>query len=262
MAKCAFCPSDAKLTGEHVWSDWICELFPDVRVTFRKWGYDPSVPEKRWDADSMDHEVKVVCKACNEGWMSNLESQHAQPSMKSPILSDAPLMLSTKQLVSIAIFAFKTAVIGDATERKRSPFFRVEMRREFAATLRMPAGFQVWIGCIDESDPHHGVFRRRYWESPPRAARGFHIYNTTWGIGRFLFQATATKWADVRDRHFMVPHLTQSEEWNRYSIPIWPMMNGPIEESWPPIGHIGHDILYEYGERWGRVGISDPKLMG
>src|SRR5262249_18288537 len=141
LRPCAFCLNEAKLTGEHVWSDWICELFPDVRVTFRRWHAGTQTAE--WDTVGMDHTLRVVCKSCNERWMSDLESKHASPAMKSLILSESLAKLSTAHLRSIAIFAFKTAVICDYSERKRLPFFPALVRRKFANTLRIPLGFQV-----------------------------------------------------------------------------------------------------------------------
>lgn len=113
-------------------------------MIFRKWSAgDAEV--KEWEAGSMDHTAKVVCVPCNTGWMSDLESRHAKPAMKQMILSDNPTYLTTEQLVSIAICAFKTAVIGDHTERGKLPFFPAQARRRFANTLRIPLGFQVWV---------------------------------------------------------------------------------------------------------------------
>lgn len=253
MPQCAFCLREAKLSGEHVWSDWICELFPDIRVTFRKWhAGNPNVVNE-WNAESMDHRVNVVCKPCNEGWMSDLEAKHASPAIKPLILSPNSVTLTTEQLVSISIFAFKTAVIGDHTERQKLPFFPALIRRKFANTLKLPIGFQVWIGCISESDPHHGVFRRHYWEAPTKARHGFQIYGTTWGVGRFVFQCTATRWRKRGDRRHMLPHLTQDHNWDSFAIPVWPMLDGPFIAKWPPARHLGYDLLYEFSDRWNRI---------
>ena len=248
MPKCAFCLREAKLSGEHIWSDWICELFPEIRVIFRNWmAGDAEVRE--WEATSLDQRAKVVCKPCNEGWMSNLESQHAKPAMGGMILFPTPTALSTENLVSITLFAFKTAVIGDHVQRNKLPFFPVSTRYEFAETLRLPLGFHVWIGCIDETDPYHGVFRRRYWKTPPKIANGFKLYVCTWGIGRFLLQAATIFPSDDAINSELVFHLMQHQKWDSFSIPIWPMLNGPIIAKWPPAGHLGHNLLDEFCDR-------------
>jgi hypothetical protein len=246
MPQCAFCLREAKLTGEHIWSDWICELYPDIRVIFRKWSAgDSGVSE--WETGSMDHTAKVVCKRCNEGWMSNLESCHAKPAMKDAILSEERTILDTEKLAAISRFAFKTAVIGDHTERKKLPFFPSQVRRRFANTLKIPDGFQVWIGCIGENDRHHGVFRRRYWHTPQGAPAGLKLFVVTWGVGRFIFQATATRWNRGSYRKHLLPFLTQDRNWDSFSIPIWPMLTGPLKAQWPPGSHLSDNMLDERG---------------
>jgi hypothetical protein len=251
MPQCAFCLQHGKMSAEHIWSAWICELFPDIEVTFRQWSVTDAV-QKEWDAP-MGLTTKVVCKACNEGWMSDLESGHAKPAMKSLILSGDPVILDTARLVSIAIFAFKTAVIGNHMGRDQLPFFPSQVRRRFANTLRIPPGFQVWMGRLADSDPHHGVFRQRYWKTPTGTTNGYHLYGVTWGIGRFVFQATATRWTSGRNRRNVLPHLTQDSYFDSFSIPIWPMLNGPITAEWPPRHHLGHDVLYQFCDRWKEI---------
>ena len=244
MSQCAFCSRDAKLSGEHIWADWICELFPDQRVIFRKWVVgDTSIRE--WEAQSMDLKTKVVCKPCNEGWMSDLESKHAEPTTKSMILRDAAVALSTEHLTSIAISAFKTAVIGDHMQRNKLPFFSAQDRHTFASTLRTPFGFHVWIGCISAIDRNHGVFRRRYWNTPPERADGFKLYMSTWGIGRFITQTIAVR----PNNDETLFHVGQSEKWNSFAIPVWPMLAEPIVAEWPPPLYLGDDLLDEFCDR-------------
>jgi hypothetical protein len=81
------------MSAERLWSDWICELFPDLKVRFRQWSITDAT-HKVWDAP-MGLTAKVVCKVCNEGWMSDLESGHAKSAMKSLILSNDPVILDT-----------------------------------------------------------------------------------------------------------------------------------------------------------------------
>jgi hypothetical protein len=253
MPQCAFCLREAKLTGEHIWSDWICELFPDIRVIFRKqFAHDGMI--KEWEG-SMDCTTNVVCKQCNEGWMSDLESNHAKPSMQAMILGDSPITLDTRRMVSIAIFAFKSAVIGDLMQPKRPLYFSSLARRRFSHTLSIPTGCQVWVGCIGEPDPHHGVCRMRYWCTAPGAPNGYHIYAFTWGVGRFIFQLTATRWKRGRLRRQIIPHLTQNPYWDYFSIPIWSGTGVPVSTivKWPPSRHLSHNVLDDFTNRWEKM---------
>jgi hypothetical protein len=249
MKKCAFCLRTGKLSGEHIWSDWICELFPPLEIKVKKWSAGEK-EVKEWESISLDHKASVVCKSCNEGWMSDLEGNHAKPAMKEAILSDAPITLSTEKLVAISMFAFKTIVVADHMERNKLPFFSSLSRVRFRNTLHPPIGFQVWIGCISEFDRHYGFFRWHYMDSPPRVNPGYRLLSVTWGVGRFFFQATAIKFNKRKFRGNLFPHLTQSRDWNSFAIPIWPMLRGEITAKWPPVSHIANYELEQFTYRW------------
>jgi hypothetical protein len=251
MARCAFCLREGKLSGEHLWSDWICELFPDIEVKFRK-RFVSDANATEWEKSGMGHRVKVVCKHCNENWMSDLESKHAKPALKGMILGDAPVRLNREQLVSIAIFAFKSAVIGDHMQNAK-PFFLSLARQKFSRTLAIPSGCQVWIGCIGESDPHHATCGMRYSYTPPGIPNGYHIYTFTWGVGRFVLQLTSTRWKTGRLRRRVIPHLTQNSYWNDAAIPIWSKVQMPAFVQWPPPRHLVGNVLNEFSDRWRRM---------
>src|ERR1700693_2330476 len=82
---CAFCPSIAKISGEHIWSQWMAKLFPSAAVNFSKIEKDGSV-SKRWRMSGLDMAANVVCKTCNETWMSAVEVEYAKPAMADLIL--------------------------------------------------------------------------------------------------------------------------------------------------------------------------------
>src|ERR1700760_4060155 len=104
MSPCLFCPKVATLTGEHIWSEWMSDLLPGERHLFRRqFAGDPNV--RTWESNSVNVKAHVVCETCNNGWMSDLESQHAKPAMQELILSDKPVNLTAERIRSIAIFA-------------------------------------------------------------------------------------------------------------------------------------------------------------
>jgi hypothetical protein len=67
-AECAFCPSTAKLSGEHIWSDWMNALFPGKKK------YLNIIERTIWSSNALDWKAKVISEPCNNGWMSNIES--------------------------------------------------------------------------------------------------------------------------------------------------------------------------------------------
>jgi len=262
MPYCAFCSRSATLTGEHIWSQWMGKLFPEQRLVFRKQlANDPVV--RIWETSSVDLTVKIVCEPCNNGWMSDLEAQHAKPAMQDMILSDRPVLLSAERIYSISVFAFKTAVIGYHMERKISPSFpasvfsRSHLRR-FATSLRIPAGVQVWIGCIGTDDPRHGLFRMRYAKTPPGFVNGFKLYACTFGIGRFVLQLVATEWTKGSLRRRMVPNVGQNPIWNSMAIPVWPTLGQAVQ--WPPSQQMRDDTVNGFSDRWRRFTVPAVPL--
>jgi len=70
---CVFCgTTTAKITNEHVFADWISEPFRHEPVgTAEMVESDGST--RAFPAVPFQQKVRVVCKPCNEGWMSSLE---------------------------------------------------------------------------------------------------------------------------------------------------------------------------------------------
>ena len=118
-----------------------------MRYTIRQKGPDGTVV-RRWSATTINLKAPVVCGPCNNGWMSDLENDHAKPVMQDMILHGAPRMLQPSDIASIAAFAFKTTVVTDHMHPRRKPFFSSATRYRFAASLAIPDGVQMWIGAF------------------------------------------------------------------------------------------------------------------
>jgi len=102
---------------------------------------------RQWVSDSLNWKAKVVCKTCNETWMSEIESKHAKPSMTDLIRLRWPLVIDEKRANSLAIFAFKTAVVFDHVARNRPPFFSRSARRQFRRHLAVPPMVRMWMAA-------------------------------------------------------------------------------------------------------------------
>jgi hypothetical protein len=119
--ECAFCPATAKMSGEHIWSDWMNGLLPGKKRFISK-DKDGKVIFQRI-AKELDWTAKVVCKPCNETWMSKIEGDHAKPSMEDLITGKLDIPIMQSRANSIALFGFKTAVVLDHLRRDPEPFF-------------------------------------------------------------------------------------------------------------------------------------------
>jgi hypothetical protein len=82
--KCIFCQREGKPSREHLWPRWAQDLLEqeerDQRVPHSIEPHD--APAKRWNAPPFTATLKDVCRACNQGWMSQIEAEakkHAEP---------------------------------------------------------------------------------------------------------------------------------------------------------------------------------------
>jgi hypothetical protein len=248
--KCAFCPKPAD-SGEHLWSAWICRLPPfNVKAVFRTKLARENQKLRQWVTKGFDRKEKEVCESCNNGWMSDLENFHAKPCMEGVILSANPTTISPECVVSMAIYAFKLAVIGDHMNTKKKPFFSSAIRQRFRRSLSLPSGIHVWIGCLGELDRNHAVYRMNYANSSAKVKNGIRLYTFTWGVGRLILQLAAIKFKNTRLRRFPPPSIFQSPLWNQYAIPMFPVTSDGIH--WPPSQHLSGTILDEFTNRFAR----------
>ncbi len=254
MKGCAFCRAAARLSGEHIWSDWINGVVPGRSYTFRRIAPDGSVLNQ-WTSSGLDLRAKVVCESCNSSWMSAIENDAAKPTIAGVLLG-CPVSLLPAGIVSIAVWAFKLAVIADYMQSHRpKPFFPERARTAFRETLKIPFGVQVWLSAHHNPGSRDGVFKSHYIQAKSGRSRGYEWFVVTYGIAPLLLQVSAVRWnglpAKRPTQH--LPLLTQHPFWDRCSIPLWPRLR-PL--TWPPPGYLGDDMIERFVYRFRELSES------
>src|SRR5712671_523545 len=97
--ECAFCPTSANITAEHLWSSWIGKALKAHNIRHRRKTQTDNVIS--WRTKGLNATAKVVCKTCNGGWMSDLESA-SKLILEDMIVNCKPVTLSPKETVTIA----------------------------------------------------------------------------------------------------------------------------------------------------------------
>jgi hypothetical protein len=254
MAKCSFCtrPADSR---EHIFSDWMIELIPrgksfvcNERILSR----DEYIryPKKR-----IRIVAKVVCSPCNNGWMSDLEGE-LKPILKDALFTETPRIFSTKELSTIAAFAFKTLVIANHKDLKRTPFFPSAERVSFRRNRLIPNGVQVWM-ATRKSIPgkYYGCWKSLSGTSNEPSRYGFSNYMCTWNFQNIVLQVLAMKWKDKRRRKTVpVLPIIQNEYWDDAAIPIWPLSGRELQ--WPPLAYLGEDTFISFRDRLTEYSIT------
>lgn len=146
--RCVFCGSTNKVEAEHVWPHWAAELFvnDDTFTYYRHFvgaGYEPEAPSS-WLQKPFDWKVRAVCKPCNNGWMSDLETA-AKDTLFGSAFSGHDRELPVGVQPTLAAWAIKTAMIVECTNvPSRRGIPRVEY--EHLWEHRVPsANARIWL---------------------------------------------------------------------------------------------------------------------
>jgi hypothetical protein len=218
---CVFCgaPADSQ---EHVWPNWAASLLadegplPHVYQVIHEGRPDE---ERRYSKDAYSVTVRVVCKRCNNGWMSDLESR-AKPYLQA-MLGGHGRDLHEGGLRTPATWALKTSMMVEqlyGPKRRVIPgeehghlFEHGEPSERVRVWMASYAGSQaVALGSPWGVDAETNETGPREWE-PDRGARD--IWTVTILFGPVIFQVFGTT---------ILPLLEGLELNTKHTHRIWP----------------------------------------
>jgi hypothetical protein len=241
--ECAFCDSTASKTGEHVWSKWISRLLPGKKKlrqldTERK-------PIRQRISNTIDWKAPVVCHNCNTRWMSHIvENKHAKPAMTDLILDKSSVPITRERAHSIALFAFKTAVVLDQLVTSREPFFERAARHNFRESLTIPHDVGMWLTRMPTGTG--GEASSLYHEgSTPEGGR-IEVYACTFSVAHLVLQVAA----------FRVHKIRSIEPYNYFpAVPFWPEVASGVV--WPvPTFLVTIKDFNAFTDRWLDVNVT------
>jgi hypothetical protein len=209
---------------------------------------------RSWIAPKLDLKAKVVCAPCNSGWMSDIDDDEAKPILRHLIVDSSPRKIHFSELVSIASFTFKSAVVADHMGPGGDPFFTRLERGAFRERLLLPVGLTMWIGALDST--HHGVFRSRHLKPNRTGENDAGVYAFTNVVGHFVVQLAVARWAVKSPARKFQPIIEQSEEWSQRMIPFYPPTKAV---TWPPPTFVSKSIADELSDRWSQFHLVQPR---
>lgn len=245
---CAFCPNQAtKLTREHLFGDWMGELFNSSGYNFKR--YTEAGLVKKWRRPKLDEKSAVVCRECNNHWMSDLEGE-VKAAFSEVIRAGVKVSLLPRGLALLAAFAFKCAVIADhMSPADGTLFYTSRTRHKFRASFQIPDGIQMWLWAFRGVYAYSGVFNSYYLK--PRPVSGtldglnFHVF--TFLAGHLGFQLVSPKWMDVRRSGQKLPLLCPGGLWDTAAVRFWPLDGHPV--SFPPRHCLSNNSLEAFINR-------------
>jgi hypothetical protein len=192
----------------------------------------------------LDWKAKVVCGPCNNEWMSELENVHAKPSMTDLILGKPGVPIDETRANSIALFAFKTAVVFDHLVSDRAPFFERSARHEFCNSLTIPPNVHMWLTRFVPSGS--GLAQTVYHSGTVPPNKNLSMYVCTYSIEHLVLQVVGYK-ADGLDG--------AETKHDFQAIPFWPKIPGAFV--WPPAEAL-HTVsdFDSFSARWQTVDVT------
>ena len=173
----------------------------------------PAKTKRIWESGPV---VKCACKACNSGWMQEMDEG------VKPVLT--PLALGQNGTVSIegvqllAAWATKIALVLDASQNP--PVLDIELKRAFRNTFEPIKGSTIWAGAASPT-----VDRVRFRTSgfvPSPGSGGVEGYVATFTVLHLVLQVFCPP-----------PDLVvrRGSGFSKLMEPIWPRSK---ELRWPP----------------------------
>jgi hypothetical protein len=244
MRACLFCSSEhAKLSGEHIWDDWLFKNLPPRGVEhFRTTPEDPI--GTKWRSDRIDAKVKAVCESCNNGWMSELAGE-AKLTLEGMIRQCRPTCILPFGCQVIACFSFVKAAIMDSSVN-RAPTFPALTRKDFFDSVQLPRGAQLWLSVFMASPALAAVTYSSRLQIKAGELKGFEYHVFTYTIGHVICQLTFP-WHSKRRQRRRAPVLHQNPIWDSCSLPAWPDIDRVI---WPPRQFLRGDNVLRFHRRW------------
>jgi hypothetical protein len=139
------------MTREHVWGEWLRQIVPaemnkhEVRAERIGAPGTPMQAEMRLRAgDPLSSTVKVVCAACNNGWLSQIQ-ERAKPYL-IPLIRGQPTALGPDGQRAVAAWCTMATMTGEYIDRDPAAIAVSQADRDHLMAHReAPPGWKVWI---------------------------------------------------------------------------------------------------------------------
>jgi hypothetical protein len=147
---CIFCGSSG-MSKEHLFSDWLRELFPrsaaDTHTIGESRDGEPLRLRQRQN-HSGSKKVRVVCKKCNNGWISIVDD--AAKAVVLPLIRGEAAVVSSKTQHALALWFAKIAIVGDSRDRRG--YISQSERATFMRQREPSALWEMWLASYEGTD--------------------------------------------------------------------------------------------------------------
>ncbi len=192
--KCIFCGEGGTpgnpMTEEHLWPHWMHTYLPQfpgtkTAATRHRLRLGEAVVERKVrEGHVFTSRFKLVCKRCNSGWMSSIESD-AKPTLIQ-ILNGQRFAILRKNRLALANWIALKVMVTECIDPLDAVINEFE-RDDFRTMRKIPQRLQIFVATHDVQEWYTG-----YWHQTLRAYFGSSPPPETYGLGPFKnIQTTA-----------------------------------------------------------------------
>lgn len=233
------------MTPEHLWSDWMSPHLPggvgESYFEFMHNFRNKNVPtdrmaERTRQGGVKTKRIKAVCRECNNGWMSGMET--AVKPILIPLLLGRPTLLNLearKILTEWIVLKVLVSEHNGIEQLPTDPIFDQEARNRFKATREIPARFRIWIGMHNGTKWKSAFYRHSTGLLPiavplPVDTTRKNTQSVTFGLGSLLIYVFATTSLEFYSR-------IELREISPPLLALWPLSDSDIR--WRPFYVVG-----------------------
>ncbi len=179
------------MTGEHVFPNWLNDVFPndvvgDTDVLQRLVVQDQIAPDRIYTKkDVASLTTRRVCARCNNGWMSVLEGQ--AKGLVTALASGTTTALSPEDQLLLATWAVKTFLVVETTFGQ-DLLSQPGDRQIVMSQSRPPAHYRVWASAyVGDIGPLRTTVLASTLDDPEGVLSG-RVYLGTLQVGSLVLQ--------------------------------------------------------------------------
>lgn len=216
---CLFCDSH-DLNREHLWPEWIVNLFPRSSYTGRLTD-STRADVIEWKRQTITAKSRIVCAGCNGGWMSDIES--ITKPVLTPLILGTPMELSVLDQCALAAGAALRSMVFDTYVANEGRYYTRSILARFKDGPEMspPANTYIWIAPV--KTPHRAAAFYSFKQMHVSGMAGMIL--TMWVIDQIAFQLVAYR--GKHGRRIYHDRL-EASGWNDIAMPLWPSPRGNV----------------------------------
>jgi hypothetical protein len=234
---CIFC-GGSPTTREHIWASWLGQHIKKTKVNFSSSMTIVNLDRTRqdivkvWGGDPHGRRLQIVCRSCNNHWMSDLQTV-AKPVL-IPLIAGKSIVLTSDRQKALAAWAAMSVICAEYFYPERAAT-SVTDRRWFFKNRVPSHNMRIWIGDFDRQKWKavwaHSSLRiseregKYPWTVHPDGTPRPNTQTTTFVVGRLFIHAYSCPFPEILNAEKAVNAVDQrlSQIWPpRHSFLVWP----------------------------------------